>query len=185
MLETAFSLGTLVVNKSGAVACMCAPGTHYKPGWGPRASEWRAHQARKVHQDWAHSARAARQAQAGAAVEVRRRNHRARSRRHRWEQRSAGSRARSRAREVSVNKNSSALLSWRGLGRHWRPRCRSRWQQQNRSRCLTRQRGQPLPRLLCMSNAARADRRNLSRQSGCRAGGAERRHGADLLAGRG
>ena len=41
-LETAFSLGTLVVNKSGAVACMCAPGTHYKPGWGPRASELRA-----------------------------------------------------------------------------------------------------------------------------------------------
>ena len=38
-LETAFSLGTLVVNKSGAVACMCSPGTHYKPGWGPRASE--------------------------------------------------------------------------------------------------------------------------------------------------
>ena len=33
-LETAFSLGTLVVNKSGAVACMCPPGTHYKPGWG-------------------------------------------------------------------------------------------------------------------------------------------------------
>ena len=37
---------------------------------------------------------------------------------------------------------------------------------------MTRQRGQPLPRLLCMSNAARADRRNLSRQSGCRAGAA-------------
>ena len=56
-LETEFSLGTLVVNKSGAVACMCAPGTHYKPGWGPRASEWRAHQARKVHQDWARAQR--------------------------------------------------------------------------------------------------------------------------------
>ena len=36
---------------------MCAPGTHYKAGWGPRASEWRAHQAQKVHQDWARAQR--------------------------------------------------------------------------------------------------------------------------------
>ena len=59
-LETALALpplGTIVVNKSGAVVCMCTPGTQYKPGWGPRASEWRAHQARKVHQDWARAQR--------------------------------------------------------------------------------------------------------------------------------
>ena len=62
---------------------------------------------------------AARQAQVGAAVEEgsigRETGDAAGSR-----QRSAGS----RAREFNVNKNSSTLLSWRGLGRHWRPRCR-------------------------------------------------------------
>ena len=59
-LETAFSLGTLVVNKSGAVACMCAPGTHYKPGWAglePPSGEHTKPGNGKVHQDWARAQR--------------------------------------------------------------------------------------------------------------------------------
>ena len=52
--EEAVSDG-LIIFTASTVACKCSPSVHHPAGWGPRASEWKAHCGRETHQLFARS----------------------------------------------------------------------------------------------------------------------------------